>query len=176
MLESNYTLVLIRPQDWEPIRQWRNSQMDILRQDSEIGQTAQDEYAIWYYNQNDVKLYSFLLDGKLIGYGGLAIDWKNNCAETSFLLAPEHVPYPMTISDPLGYRPNEKEFLAFLGLLESHTEKLGLHRWYSETFAFRTYHIQCLEEYGFQREGVLRDHVRKNGEYIDVVVHGKILE
>lgn len=169
MLEDNYSLVPIRPQDWEPVRQWRNEQMSILRQYHIITVEEQKQYAGFYYLRSkfvpDILLFSFLLNDKLIGYGGFGkIDLKNNWAETSLLL------------DRGDEFPSHKErVLSFLKLLELRTEKIGLHRWYSETFAFRTHHIQCLEEYGFQREGILRDHVRKNGKYIDVVVHGKVL-
>lgn len=166
MLENNYSLVPIRPQDWEPIRQWRNEQMDVLRQDYIITEEEQKEYAARYYLKYrfifDKLLFSFLLNDKLIGYGGFSkINLINGWAETSFLLD--------------GDFDYKGKLLTFLRLLESHTKRLDLHRWHSETFAFRTHHIQCLEEYGFKKEGILIDHIRKNGKYIDVVVHGKIL-
>ncbi len=174
MSENNYTLVPIRAQDWEPIRQWRNEQRNILRQDDIIIKEEQEIYTEWYYafeygkSRPGILLYSFLLDNELIGSGGFGkIDWKNNWAETSFLL-------DRTID--FHYIHYKEEFMTFLKLLESHTAHFGLHRWYSETFAFRTFHIQCLEEYGFEREGILVDHVRKDGKYIDVVMHGRILK
>lgn len=99
-------------EDWEPIRQWRNAQMDILRQDHEITPEEQCAYARKYYDEclsykPPQKLYSFFVSGpseirpglpthkeavedmepKLIGYGGLVhINWDTLSAEVSFLM------------------------------------------------------------------------------------------
>lgn len=167
MSETNYTLEPIRPQDWEPVRQWRNAQMDILRQNEPINKEQQKNYAKLYYSFPSLTLlYSFLLDNELIGYGGLAkIDWENNRAETSFLLNPERV------------KDNDlylKEFIIFHEMLRWYTKKMNLHKWCAETFEFRTWHIHCMEKFGFQYEGRLVDAVRKNGRYVDCILHGKI--
>ena len=49
--------------------------------------------------------------------------------------------------------------------------ELGLHKLYTETFAFRDSHIRILEEFGFQLEGKLHDHVFKNGQFWDSLMH-----
>ena len=163
MSESNYQLIDIRPEDWEPIRQWRNAQLDILRQNKPITQEEQIKYS--KHNDPQKCLYSFLCNGKLIGYGGLVhIDYENKRAEISFLLEPER------IKDKHLYR---KELIAFHNPLRETTEDMGIHRWHAETFEHRLWHIHCLEEFGFEYEGRLHDHVIKNGQYVDVIIHGK---
>lgn len=160
-------------QDWDNIRLWRNAQMDILRQDKPITTIQQTSYANAYYSdlktgKYDKLLFSFLQYGRLIGYGGLAhIDRNNNSAETSFLLEPSRV------KDKKKYC---KELITFHQLLDKTTEYMKLHRWQGETFEFRVWHIHCLEEYGFSYEGTKKDAVRKDGRYLDVVIHGKVWE
>ena len=165
MSENSYQLIDIRMEDWEPIRQWRNAQLDILRQRFPIKESQQVEYAK-LMQQCKHNLYSFLCNGQLIGYGGFAkIDIENRRAETSFLLEPER-----TKNKPLYH----KELIEFHKLLRYATQEMGLHRWYAETFEHRIWHIHCLEDFGFQYEGRLHDHAIKNGRYVDVIVHGKV--
>lgn len=178
MLESKYTLVHIRRQDWDKIREWRNAQIDVLRQEHPITETQQLAYLNAYYSDLSVQhphpkryLFSFLFGvpgfEQLIGYGGLTnIDYKNMSAETSFLLDPRRV------KDKNKYRD---ELIIFHELLEGATHHMHLHRWHGETFDFRVWHIHCLEEFGFNCEGIMRDAIRKDGRYLDVVIHGKIL-
>ena len=50
---------------------------------------------------------------------------------------------------------------------------MGMHRLYSHILTFNTHeinnvHIAC----GYRVEGVMKDHVYKNGEFIDVTVMG----
>lgn len=178
MLGNKYTLTHIRHHDWDKIREWRNAQIDILRQELPITETQQLAYLNAYYSDLSVQyphfkryLFSFLLGipgaERLIGYGGLVnIDWKNMSAETSFLLDPSRV------KDKNKYRD---ELIIFHKLLEDATSYMHLHRWHGETFEFRAWHIHCLEEFGFNCEGIMRDAIRKEGRYLDVVITGKIL-
>ena len=47
--------------------------------------------------------------------------------------------------------------------------KLGLNKVWGEVFAFNERVVQIHQKYGMEVEGTLRDHVRKNGEFHDVV-------
>ena len=67
----------------------------------------------------------------------------------------------------------EADLLRFLGWVAgvAFTE-LGLHRIFTETWATRTSHIAILERFGFVLEGRMRDHVVKDGEVVDALIHG----
>ena len=76
---------------------------------------------------------------------------------------------PSRAADSDLYR---EDMLAALSLLCRHGfEVIGLHRIFTETFAFRKEHIAILEEFGFVKEGVLRAHQYKNGQYSDSILH-----
>lgn len=91
-----YELVPIRDEDKYKIRIWRNEQIEILRQENLLSITDQENYfknvvdQLFEKNQPNQILWSFLQDGKLIGYGGLVhIDWNKKEAEISFLTKTE---------------------------------------------------------------------------------------
>jgi RimJ/RimL family protein N-acetyltransferase len=63
--------------------------------------------------------------------------------------------------------------LACLALLRALAfEDLRLHRLFTETWGFRTAHMENLEAAGFRREGTCREHLRVDGQRQDVVFHG----
>ena len=84
------------------IKDWRNDQIDVLRQKAVLT----DEDQIGYYHnivlpsmnerQPEIILFSFLLNAGCIGYGGLTnIDWSHKRAE---------------ILISLGYRPDIRRY------------------------------------------------------------------
>lgn len=171
--DQAYCLLSIRPEDTELVRQWRNAQKDVLRQQKILLPLEQQHYfesqIFPTFSENYPKqiLMSFLLEESCIGYGGLTnIDWNNQRAEISFLLNPLYT---------LKEKEYAEKFSCFLSLL-SHLafEKLNLHRLYTETFAFRLNHIKILEKENFKREGSLRDHIYKKGCWWDSIFHGKL--
>jgi RimJ/RimL family protein N-acetyltransferase len=161
----------VQPRDIEPIRQWRNDQMDVLRQSAVIEPDAQSAYFarhVWPTFDDERPAQVLLAieeSGELIGYGGLVhIAWEHRRAEVSFLL-----------STRLARDEDEQlsRFARFLDVMkELAFEGLGLHRLTTETFAFRVGHIATLETSGFEREGRLRDHVLVEGTFWDSIVHG----
>lgn len=172
---DGYAIVAIRKEDLEPIRLWRNSQVDILRQKVQISQKEQQEYyhqAIWpTFIQLQPKqiLFSFLFDHVCIGYGGLTnIDWESSRAEVSFLVD------PLRLDNETGYLRDFSHFLELLYVVAFDT--LNLHRLFTETFAFRKDHIAILEKAGFKLEGVLREHVRKRNQWCDSILHGLLAD
>ena len=101
---------------------------------------------------------------ELIGYGGLVyLNRENRRAETSFLVAPDRA------ADPVLYRDDLRAALAMFARYGF--DELELNRIYTETFAFRDQHISILEEFGFQLEGRLRDHIYNNGKFCDSLLH-----
>ena len=155
----------------EEIRRWRNAQMDVLRQSSEITPAQQERYYethVW--PQKSVLeppniLLSYQDNGVAIGYGGLVhISWENRRAEVSFLLDPE-----------IAQRQDDyaRYFLAFLKLVrELALKDLQFERIFTETYATRVHHIGVLELAGFRREGVMKHHVMIDGEFVDSIIHG----
>ena len=51
---------------------------------------------------------------------------------------------------------------------------LKLHKIWTETYGFRTNHISILEQFGMIKEGVLREHVFKDGERHNSIIHSKL--
>ena len=169
--ESGYQLIPIRVEDLELIRLWRNAQMDVLRQQAFISQAEQDHYFKTQiapsFEQEQPKqiLFSFLLNNICIGYGGLVhINWQARRAEVSFLVD------PVRAADFLCL---QTDFFHFLQLLcQIAFTDLTFNRLCTETFVFREDHIEIMEKIGFQKEGILREHVYKKGRFYDSILHG----
>lgn len=171
---DNFRLRPLRWNDRIEIRRWRNSQISILRQRVELSASQQDDYfksvvAREMRIQNPPQILLGLdLSGEFVAYGGLVhISWLDQHAEMSFLTDPAY-----SAND--DHRRLLDIFVRLLSDLS--LNKLGLHRLFTETYSSRTEHIEMLEKLGFCREGVLREHVMINGEYVDSVLHGLILE
>jgi RimJ/RimL family protein N-acetyltransferase len=167
-------MLTIRPihaEDMEAIRQWRNAQLDVLRQSQPITREEQERYFTTHVRKSMASahppqiLVSCFEGDRHIGYGGLVhIAWEHKRAEVSFLLDPGRT------ADPALYR---RDFSTFLRLIrELAFRKHGLARLFTETYAMRTAHIAILEESGFVREGVLRHHVWIGGRPVDSIIHG----
>lgn len=172
--KDGYKITALRLTDKEPIREWRNAQIEILRQQTPLTSTQQKSYFGMLektFNEDypEQILFSFLYQDGLIGYGGLThIDWDSKRAEVSFLLDPKRM------EDGLIYK---RDFLHFLTLLVRIAfEELKLNRLFTETFSFRKHTIHVLELFGFKHEGILRKHVRKNGSFHDSIMHGLLAE
>ncbi|NLC72729.1 MAG: GNAT family N-acetyltransferase [Ruminococcaceae bacterium] len=169
--QDGLTLMPIQSDHIELIRQWRNAQIDVLRQSEPITEKQQVEYFnnhIWpdmkeKYPKNI--LLSILEDNILIGYGGLVhIAWEHKRAEVSFLLRPDY-----TVNTNIY----SKYFTIFLQLIKKLAFlELGFQRIYTETYESRLITISILENAGFVREGILRKHVIKNGKIQDSLIHG----
>lgn len=161
----------VQPADIEAIRQWRNAQMDVLRQTAPISPEEQERYFaehVWSQTESPEPsqiLLALESAGVLIGYGGLVhISWPNRRAEVSFLLTPDR-------------EKKADELIAlfsrFLDLMKQLAfEDLGLRRLCTETFSHRTRHIAALEASGFRCEGRLREHVLIDGKPTDSFAHG----
>lgn len=169
--DRELTLRAVGPQDIESIRQWRNAQMDVLRQTASISPEAQERYfaeQVWpdkLISQPKQILLAIERNRKLIGYGGLVhIAWHDRRAEVSFLLEP-----------PIEHAPEDraKVLTNFLRLVQELAFKdLSLSRLWTETYAHRSAHLNTLEAAGFRLEGCLRAHVIINNEPVDSLIHG----
>lgn len=169
--DGPFSVEALQPVHIEAVRQWRNAQMDVLRQDEVITPAQQEAYYaehIWpdmlKSNPSNI-LLAFKERGQLIGYGGLVhIVWEHRRAEVSFLLNPA-----------LAERQDDyaRSFAAFLNLMKALAfDELSLNRLYTETYSMRQHHISILESAGFCREGVLRCHVKIKRLFVDSIIHG----
>lgn len=170
-VNNEYSFVPIRQEDIEKIRQWRNAQIPILRQNTPILAVEQQRYYTHAiaptFNQQKPEqvLFSFLENGTCIGYGGLThIDWDNKRGEVSFLLNPDYAKHDQAFLN----------FITFLKAIAFSKSELNLHRIFTETYSTRSILLPLLEKSGFQYEGRLRDQVFKAGSWCDSVIHGLI--
>lgn len=170
-----YAIDPVRPEHIERIRLWRNAQLEVLRQAAPILPAEQEAYfaeKIWP-TMAAAKPANILMglscEGRLIGYGGLVhISWRDDRAELSFLVDDARA------ADPGQYARDFTAFLALARLMAF--GDLGLHRLFTETYAMRRHHISILEAAGFQREGLLREHVRIGDAFVDSIMHGLVRE
>ncbi len=167
---GRYRLLPIRPDDREAIRQWRNAQLDILRQAAPLSAEAQDRYfqevitPLFEAEQPAQLLFSLLLEEELIGYGGLVhFDWPAGRAEISFLLE----------TGRNGHIPTfQADFAAYLHLLRQVAfEDLSLQKINTEAYDVRPYLTAVLEAVGFAEEARLPRHVQVAGQLVDTVFH-----
>lgn len=171
IVRGSLSISAVQPAHIEAIRQWRNAQMDVLRQAHPISvedQIAYFDRAIWPdmdSAQPKQILVSLFENSIHIGYGGLVhVSWPDLRGEVSFLLNPDHV------SDAANYETCFSGYLDLVKVLAF--EELGLRRVFTETYAHRTAHIAILERNGFQLEGRMRGHVRIDGRPVDSLIHG----
>lgn len=169
--DGRYSLVPLRHEDIQSIKDWRNDQMAILRQNAPLTHSAQETYyrdvvMATFSDEHPAQiLLSYLLDGKCIGYGGMVrIDWNLKQAEVSFLVD------SLRAIDKETYKTDFSHFLKLIK--EIAFNDLYLKRLYTETYDIRPLHISVLESQGFLQEERLKGHVQKNGLTMDSIIHG----
>ncbi len=146
---KKYELTPIRKQDIESVRQWRNDQINILRQEKPISIDEQEQYfeniIFPSFNQQapELILFSFLKNSELIGYGGFVnIDWKNKLSEISFLIETKRS------KNPSQY---ETDFTIFLNFLKKIScDDLKFNELFTETYDIRPIHVNILEKNEFK--------------------------
>lgn len=156
------------------IKDWRNQQMNILRQWKPLTYYNQQE---WFKRlSTDLSQVIFSLyfsedneNFEFIGYCGVVnIDFINRRGEISFIVNPKRVKNNKLYHD---------DFMAVLTLLCHYGfESLNLNKLFTETFSFREEHINILNEFGFIFEGKLRNHQFINGNYCDSIMHSILFD
>jgi len=168
---GEFKIVPIRFKDRFKIMKWRNEQMYHLRQASLLTSENQDAYftnviaPLFEAEKPNQVLFSYLQGNKCIGYGGLVhINWNDQHAEISFIMDTD-----------LEKTEFEIHWKNFLGLIENVAFKdLGLHKICTYAFDLRPKLYPIFEERKFRKDAILREHVKFNGKFIDVVIHSKI--
>lgn len=167
---NNFQIVPIRDQDKYDIMQWRNEQIYHLRQSKPLDKESQDRYfdnvisRIFEKENPDQILFSYINNGKCIGYGGLVhINWVDKNAEISFIINTE-----------LEKKYFHKHWEIFLTLIEDLSFKsLLFHKIFVYAFDLRENLYQVLEKSLYLKEARLKDHIFFNGKYIDVLIYSK---
>lgn len=111
--------------------------------------------------------YQFAIEnfeGDLVGRCGvIKLDWKNRVGELAIM-----------IGGPHQHRGYGKEAMRLL--VDFCFREMNLHRLKVTVFAFNEAAIRTYEACGFEREGLLRREIFRDGEYRDVVIMGLLNE
>ena len=167
---SIYSLVPIRDEDKYDIRDWRNNQIDILRQEIFLTLEQQEHYFKTVVDKLfDVEapkqlLFSFLENDILIGYGGLVhIDWEKKTAEISFLTeTSRNINADMFISDWVNY-------LSILKKIAN--DYLNFKSIYTYAYDLRPNLYIALQKAGFTETNRYKNHIQIGNKNADVVIH-----
>jgi RimJ/RimL family protein N-acetyltransferase len=166
-----YSIVPIRFEDRYDIMHWRNEQLYHLRQNKPLTKQDQEDYfentvsKLFAHEQPNQILFSFLENDICIGYGGLVhINWIDKNAEISFI---------MNTSLEKDYF--EIHWKTYLQLIEKVAfEEIKLHKIYTYAFDLRPRLYNALEQCGFCKEAVLKEHCYFDKTFKDVIIHSRI--
>lgn len=169
--KGDFKLVPIRYEDRFEIMKWRNEQIHHLRQDEPLTIENQENYfnnvvsKLFEQEKPNQLLFSYIKNDVCIGYGGLVhINWIDKNAEISFIMNTE-----------LETDFFEFHWKTYLNLIEDLAfSELKLHKIYTYAFDIRPHLYSPIEDSGFTKEAILKDHCLFEGEYKDVVFHSKI--
>lgn len=172
-VSEGYSLVPLRKEDRYKIMKWRNEQIYHLRQAKPLTKQNQDTYFenvvahLFQQEKPNQILFSLLKEEQCIGYGGLVhINWTDLHAEVSFIM-----------ETSLEKSQFENLWSVFLYLLEDIAfNELKLHKLNTYAFDLRPHLYKVLENNLFIEEARLKEHCFFEGEFIDVLLHGKINE
>lgn len=169
--QGEYALVPIRSEDRLDIMKWRNEQIYHLRQNKPLTEEDQNSYfenvvaTLFEQDQPSQILFSYLHNGKCIGYGGLVhINWIDRNAEISFIMD--------TSQETEHFEFHWNTYLSVLQ--KAAFTDLGLHKIYTYAFDLRPRLYSALTKVGFRHEATFTQHCLFHGNYIDVLIHSKI--
>lgn len=165
-----YSIVPIRMEDRYKIMRWRNEQMYHLRQSELLTKEKQDIYFksiidnSFRQERPEQILFSYLEGEECIGYGGLVhINWLDKNAEISFIMD--------TSLEIEGFSNN---WISFLGLIEQVAfQELKLYKIFTYAYDLRPHLFEPIENAGYKKEAILKNHYLYEGEFKDIIIHSK---
>ncbi len=163
----------LKKEHCDKIKEFRNLQIDVLRQQEPLTDHNQDKWFQKISTDEKQVIFSIMLheenNSRFIGYCGITnIDFKNRRGEISFLVD------PIRVNKKEVYRA---DFISVLYMLCTYGfEELCLHKLFTETYAFREHHMNILGEFGFHLDGVLIDHKFTRGKYYNSHIHSLLLD
>lgn len=168
--KGKFKIIPIQFENRIDIMNWRNEQIHHLRQDKPLTIENQNIYFntiikdLFDQDQPNQILFSFLENDNLVGYGGLVhINWIDKNAEISFVMDTKL----------------EKEYFSthwksFLKLIEEVAFiELNFHKIFTFAFDLRPHLYVPIEDSGFVKEAILKEHYFFNGTHKDVIIHSK---
>lgn len=169
--DKEFEIVPIRYEDRLDILKWRNEQIYHLRQERLLNKDDQERYftkkiiKLFKQTQPNQILFSFLKNGKCIGYGGLVhINWIDKHAEISFIMntALELCDFDLNWTKFL----KQVEKVAFI--------ELNFHKLFVYAFDLRPHLYTTLKKNNYFLDAKLKEHCLYKEKYIDVVIYSKI--
>lgn len=160
---DDINFVKIEESDLEMIRQWRNSPEvgQYMYTDTEISPDQQKEWFKKISSEEDSKYWIIEFQKKKLGVACLVnIDFNHSKCFWGFYLGDTSI-RGKGIGAKVEYNVLKYVF-----------EELKLNKLCGEVLYFNEKVIKMHEKFGFKQEGYLRDHVRKNGNFVDVVTIG----
>lgn len=168
--EKDYSICPIRFEDRFLIMRWRNDQIYHLRQSKPLTEEDQNKYfdeivlKLFHETRPAQILFSYLNNSKCIGYGGLVhINWIDRNAEISFIMDTE--------LEETSFKLHWEQYLKLIEKVAFN--QLGLHKIYVYAFDIRPKLYKVLEDSGYIKDAVLKEHCLVNGIYKDVIIHSK---
>ncbi len=166
---GDYAISSIQASDAIKIMNWRNDQIDALRQTKPLTEEEQNKYfeeKVFKEYENrkpNPLLVRFTQKESLIGYGGLVhLEWEKEKAEVSFLLETERS------ADGELYLFEMKIFMLLIKRLAF--DHLQLNELTTEAYAHRKLHVDGLESCGFSRIGVIPKRIKIEERWVDAVL------
>jgi UDP-4-amino-4,6-dideoxy-N-acetyl-beta-L-altrosamine N-acetyltransferase len=161
-LEERITMIELKPigpEDKDRLRTWRNDP-DVGRFMYTTHEISAEEHERWFERQlslDDREAFTILMDGDPVGAAFVSdIDRENRRAYWAFYLAD-----PRTRGRGVG---SAVEVL----VLNHAFDDLGLHKLCCEVLSFNEAVIAMHQKFGFQPQGVLREHFFRDGQWVDV--------
>lgn len=170
--QGAFSIVPLRYEDRLDILKWRNEQIYHLRQNKPLTVEDQENYfnnvvdKLFDEEQPNQILFSYLENGKCIGYGGLVhINWIDKNAEISFIMN--------TVLEKDNF---QKHWSIYLELIEKVAfEELNFHKIFVYAFNLRPHLYTALESSGYLEDARLKEHCFFNNKFIDVLIYSKFL-
>jgi len=158
-------LTAVSKQNIEQLRQWRNNPelRQFFREYREISKETQEK---WFEEKvlGDPNQINFEIhdneSGKLIGHCGIFyIKWVYGTGEFGIYIGDNN------------FRGKGYGKSSLISLVNYGFETLSLHRIFAEVYSNNDA-IKLYKKIGFKQEGILRQHVYKNGKYLDAYMIG----
>jgi len=168
--KNRYSISPLRYEDILKIKKWRNEQISILRQKTPLTDNDQEKFFTdvientFYELKPDQILFSYFLDKKCIGYGGIVhIDWEKSVAEISFINETERAHVEI---DYYNDFTNFIHLIFQIAFCELDLEKLT-----TETYGIRNVTLKILDELGFRLRDKINDYISIDGKQYDSLFH-----
>jgi len=167
---GNYKITPIRNEDRYDILKWRNEQIYHLRQNSLLSKIDQDNYfdntisSLFKIDFPNQILFSFFLNDKLIGYGGLVhIDWENKSAEISFLMN--------TSDEKLFFKAHWSNFLSLIEIIAFN--ELNFKKIFVFAFDVRKHLYPVLTDNKYLLTEIKSNYYTLNSNKLDALIYTK---